>query len=81
MKRFIALFAAAMSLAAESLYKAGDKLVFSYSEKRGERQGWSMQPVLLVKVDRRHDCQKVILSRELQKGTCNSGPQHPCFRT
>ncbi len=61
----------ATELAAESLHKAGDKLVFTYRETRGERQSWSMQPVLLVKVDRKNDCQDIILSRELHEETCN----------
>lgn len=43
-------------LAPESLRKADGKLVFTYSEKIGEKQTWSMQPVLLVKVDRQYEC-------------------------
>jgi len=61
----------ATELVAESLHKAGDQLVFSYRETRGDRQGWSMRPVLLVKVDRKYECRDVILSRSLQEPACN----------
>ena len=43
-------------LAPESLRKTDGKLVFAYSEKVGEKQTWSMRPVLLVKVDRQYEC-------------------------
>ncbi len=39
-------------LAPESLRIVDGKLVFAYDETVGEKQTWSMQPVLLVKVDR-----------------------------
>ena len=37
-----------------SLQMSGGELVFTYSETTGERMTWSMQPLLLVKADRRY---------------------------
>jgi len=53
-------------LAPESLRKVDGELVFSYNETIGERQSWTMQPVLLVKVDRKYRMDSVRLERRLQ---------------
>lgn len=37
-------------LSAQSLETDGKELVFTYVERVGEKQGWSMQPVLLIKL-------------------------------
>ncbi len=49
----------ATELRPESLVREGGELVFTCTETVGEPQGWSMQPVLLVKVDRSFDTGKV----------------------
>lgn len=38
-----------------SVVKEGKTLVFTCKETTGDKQSWSMQPVLLVKVDRSND--------------------------
>ena len=53
-------------LAPESLRKVDGELVFSYHEMIGEQQSWTMQPVLLVKVDRKYRMDSVRLERRLQ---------------
>ena len=50
-------------LAPESLTREGGELVFAYRETVGEKQTWSMQPVLLVKVDRKYETESVRLSK------------------
>lgn len=35
------------------------ELVFTYSETVGEKQSWSMQPILLVKVSRKYETETV----------------------
>ena len=50
-------------LAPESLTREGGALVFAYRETVGEKQTWSMQPVLLVKVDRKYETESVRLSK------------------
>lgn len=50
-------------LAPESLTREGGELVFTYRETVGEKQTWSMQPVLLVKVDRKYETESVRLSK------------------
>lgn len=39
-------------LTPESLQKKDGELVFTYKKTTGDKQSWSMQPVLLIKVDR-----------------------------
>jgi len=51
------------SLASESLQKTGGQLVFTYAETVGDKQTWTMQPVLLVKVDRQHETETVRLEK------------------
>jgi hypothetical protein len=53
-------------LAPESLRKVDGELVFSYNETIGEQQSWTMQPILLVKVDRKYKMDNVRLERRLQ---------------
>lgn len=53
-------------LVPESLRKEDGELVFTYQETIGERQSWTMQPVLLVKVDRKYRAEAVRLERRLQ---------------
>jgi hypothetical protein len=53
-------------LVPESLRKVDGELVFSYDETIGEQQSWTMQPVLLVKVDRKYKTDSVRLDRRLQ---------------
>jgi hypothetical protein len=48
-----------------SLVRDGKELVFTYEEKTGDKQGWSMQPVLLVKVNRNDDPGKVRLKKDV----------------
>ena len=48
-------------LAAESLQKVDGELVFTYRETVGEQQSWTMQPILLVKVDRQYKADTVRL--------------------
>ena len=53
-------------LVPESLRKEDGELVFTYQETIGEQQSWTMQPVLLVKVDRKYRTEAVRLERRLQ---------------
>ncbi len=53
-------------LVPESLRKVDGEFVFSYDETIGEQQSWTMQPVLLVKVDRKYKTDSVRLDRRLQ---------------
>lgn len=53
-------------LVPESLRKEDGELVFTYLETIGEQQSWTMQPVLLVKVDRKYRAEAVRLERRLQ---------------
>ena len=53
-------------LVPESLRKEDGELVFTYQETIGEQQSWTMQPVLLVKVDRKYKTETVRLERRLQ---------------
>ena len=43
----------------ESLRMENGGLVFTYDETVGERQSWTMRPVLLVKVSREYDAETV----------------------
>ena len=47
-----------------SLVREGAELVFTCTETVGDPQGWSMQPVLLVKVDRTFDTGKVRIVKQ-----------------
>ena len=51
----------ATELAPESLRLDGGELVFTYTETVGEKQTWTMQPILLVKVDRKYEAAAVRL--------------------
>ena len=53
-------------LVPESLHKEDNVLIFTYDETVGEEQSWSMQPVLLVKVDKRYRTDHVRLERRLR---------------
>ena len=53
-------------LVPESLRKEDEELVFTYQETIGEQQSWTMQPILLVKVDRKYWMEAVRLERRLQ---------------
>lgn len=53
-------------LSPESLRIVDGELVFSYNETIGEQQSWTMQPILLVKVDRKYKMDSVRLERRLQ---------------
>ena len=53
-------------LAPESLQREDDEMVFTYSETIGEQQSWTMQPILLVKVDRKYKTENVRLERRLE---------------
>lgn len=53
-------------LAPESIREENGELVFTYQETIGEQQSWTMQPVLLVKVDRKFMTESIRLVRELQ---------------
>lgn len=53
-------------LVPESLRKEDGELVFTYQETIGEQQSWTMQPILLVKVDRKYRMEAVRLERRLQ---------------
>ena len=53
-------------LVPESLRKEDGELVFTYQETIGEQQSWTMQPILLVKVDRKYKAEAVRLERRLQ---------------
>ena len=50
-------------LTPESLREENGELVFTYHETIGERQSWTMQPVLLVKVDRKYKTDRVRLDK------------------
>lgn len=50
----------------ESLRMENGELVFTYSETVGEKQSWSMQPILLVKVSRKNETGTVRMDRRLQ---------------
>jgi hypothetical protein len=54
-------------LVPESLYKEGNVLIFTYDETVGEEQSWSMQPVLLVKVDKKYRTDHVRLESRLRE--------------
>lgn len=56
----------ATELAPESLRKEDGKLVFTYLETTGEQQSWTIQPVLLIKVDRKYRAEAARLERRLQ---------------
>ena len=43
----------------ESLRMENGGLVFTYDETVGERQSWTMRPILLVKVSREYDAETV----------------------
>ena len=51
-------------LTPESLREENGELVFTYLETIGEQQTWTMQPVLLVKVDRKYKTDRVRLDRK-----------------
>ncbi len=46
-----------------SLQMSDGDLVFTYSETTGEKMSWSMQPLLLVKADRRYGTAAVRLEK------------------
>ena len=50
-------------LQAESLRQENGTLVFTYRKTVGGRQTWSMQPVLLIKVDKKYETRTVQLIR------------------
>lgn len=52
-------------LAPESLRMENGELVFTYNETEGEKQSWSMQPILLVKVSRKYETGTVRVTRRL----------------
>lgn len=54
-------------LVPESLHKEDNELIFTYDETVGEKQSWTMQPVLLVKVDKKYRTDHVRLERRLRK--------------
>jgi len=54
----------ATELVPESLQKVDGELVFTYTEKVGETQTWTSRPILLIKVSRSHDADKVRLVRK-----------------
>ena len=43
----------------ESLRMENGELVFTYDESVGERQSWTMRPVLLIKVSREYEAETV----------------------
>ena len=51
-------------LTPESLRQENGELVFTYLETIGEPQSWTLQPVLLVKVDRKYKTDRVRLDRK-----------------
>ena len=53
-------------LKSESLRVENGELVFTYNETVGEKQSWSMQPILLVKVSRKFETETVRMDRRLQ---------------
>ena len=50
-----------------SLVKDGKTLVFTYVEKTGDKQDWSMRPLLMVKVKRTDDPGEVRLVKQQEK--------------
>ena len=50
-----------VELAPESLRLEDGELVFTYLETTGEQQSWTMQPVLLVKADRKYKKENISL--------------------
>lgn len=48
-----------------SLSVENNELVFTYNEIVGDKQSWSRQPVLLIKVDRKYETETVRLERTL----------------
>ena len=42
-----------------SLRMENGELVFTYNETLGEKQSWSMQPILLVKVSRKYETETI----------------------
>ena len=55
-----------VELAPESLRLEDGELVFTYLETTGEQQSWTMQPVLLVKADRKYMKENVSLCRRVK---------------
>ena len=55
----------ATELAPESLIREDGELVFTYIETVGEQQSWSMQPMLLIKVDRKYEGKSVRVDRKV----------------
>ena len=55
----------ATELAPESLIREDGELVFTYTETVGEQQSWSMQPMLLIKVDRKYEGKAVRVDRKV----------------
>lgn len=53
-------------LVPQSLHKEDNELIFTYNETIGEKQSWTMRPVLLVKVDKKYSTDNVRLERRLQ---------------
>ena len=51
-------------LVPESLQKVDGELVFTYHETIGEQQSWTMQPILLVKLDRQYKTDTVKLAKD-----------------
>ena len=51
-------------LAPLSLKREGGTLVFTYRETVGERQTWTLRPILLIKVDRKYGALPVRLEKE-----------------
>ena len=47
-----------------SLSKTGEELIFTYKETTGDRQTWTMQPILLVAVDREYEAASVRLVKQ-----------------
>ena len=47
-----------------SLSRNGGELIFTYKEKLGEKQTWSMQPLLMVAVDREYEAASVRIVKE-----------------
>jgi len=54
----------ATELTPESLSLVDGELVFTYHETVGEPQRWTMQPVLLVKVNRKYETETVRLEKK-----------------
>ena len=57
----------ATELTPVSLSLEDGELVFTYSETVGEKQSWTMQPVLLVKVDRKDEHETVRLVKSIAR--------------